>query len=205
MRKKFLEFLMEIAEKDDKVFFITGDLGFEFNTFKERFPNRYLNIGACEQSMIGVAAGMALGGLKPWVYSITPFLLERPFEQIKIDLNQQKSNVKLVGFADYPDMGPTHAELDWKIIGKMFENTKCFFPLNLEEAKNSFYQAYNYEGPCIISLKKAKPDNTLKHYICVGLCKGISDKTGMCQAEKCNRYNHALIECDCIDGLHKSI
>lgn len=156
MRAEFVKFLIEIAEKDDKVVFITGDLGFEFNIFKERFPDRYLNIGVCEQSMISAAAGLALEGLKPWVYSITPFLLERPFEQVKIDLNQQKTNVKLVGFADYPEMGPTHAELDWKTIGKMFENTKCFFPITLEDARNNFYEAYNYQGPSIISMKKAR-------------------------------------------------
>ena len=57
---------------------------------------------------------MALQGLKPWVYTITPFLIERPFEQIKLDIDQQKSNVKLVGFADYPSLGPSHSELNAK-------------------------------------------------------------------------------------------
>ena len=68
-------------------------------------------MGICEQSLIGVASGMALEGLKPWVYTITPFLIERPFEQIKLDIDQQKANVNLVGFADYPTLGPTHSEL----------------------------------------------------------------------------------------------
>ena len=71
---------------------------------------------------------MALDGLKPWVYTITPFLIERPFEQIKLDIDQQKANVKLVGFADYPKLGPTHAELDAKKSMSLFKNIKSYFP-----------------------------------------------------------------------------
>src|SRR3989344_1832719 len=162
MRKIFKEMLIELALHDEAVVFLTGDLGFEFNAFKDKFPHRYFNMGVCEQTMIGVAAGMAIEGLKPFVYSITPFLLERPFEQVKIDLNQQKLNVNLVGYADYPGMGPTHEELDWKIISQMLKNTKSFFPTTEEEAKKSIIEAYNYNGPSIVSLKKAlKTDNSL--------------------------------------------
>ena len=165
MRKTFKDILIELAEKDYSVVFLTGDLGFEFNDFKDRFPNRYFNFGVCEQSMISAAAGMALEGLKPYVYSITPFLLERPFEQVKIDIDQQCTNFKLVGYADYPDMGPTHAELDWETIGKMLKNTKCFFPVGGEkEARKAILDAYEYEGPAIISLKKVREPVVLVDY-----------------------------------------
>ena len=70
---------------------------------------------------------MALEGLKPWVYTITPFLIERPFEQVKLDIDQQNSNVKLVGFADYPTLGPTHSEIDGKALMKLFNNITSFF------------------------------------------------------------------------------
>lgn len=158
MRKIVGTLLAQWAEKDDKIIVLDGDLGRGmFDEFKAKFPGRYFNMGVCEQSMIGVAAGLALEGFTPFVYSITPFLLERPFEQIKIDVDHQKTNVKLIGFADYPGMGPTHAELDWKIIGSCLKNTKCFFPVgNEDEARKALEEAYKIKGPAIVCLKKAK-------------------------------------------------
>ena len=158
MRKIFGQALVELGEKDDKIIVLDGDLGRGmFDQFKAKFPTRYFNLGVCEQSMISMAAGLALEGFMPFVFSITPFLLERPFEQIKIDLDSQNTNVKLVGFADYPGMGPTHRELDWKVIASCFKNIKCFFPVGKEEeGKKAILEAYHYKGPAIVSLKKAQ-------------------------------------------------
>ena len=106
MRRKFGKLINELAYKDKKIVLIVGDIGYGiFDDFRKNHPKRFFNLGICEQSIIGVASGMALDGLKPWVYTITPFLIERPFEQIKLDIDQQKANVKLVGFADYPKLG----------------------------------------------------------------------------------------------------
>ena len=133
MRRKFGKILSEIAKNDKKIFLLVGDIGFGiFDDFRKEHPDRFLNLGICEQSLIGFASGMALEGLKPWVYTITPFLIERPFEQIKLDIDQQKANVKLVGFADYPSLGPSHSELDAKRTMKLFKNIKSFFPKTYE-------------------------------------------------------------------------
>ena len=158
MRKIFGNTVAELAEKDPTIIVLDGDLGRGmFDGFRAKFPERYFNLGVCEQSMISVAAGLALEGFTPFVFSITPFLLERPFEQIKIDVDHQNVNVKLVGYADYSGFGPTHAELDWKIIGTCFKNIKCFFPEGNEQTgKQAVLDAYNYKGPAIVSLKKAK-------------------------------------------------
>ena len=102
---------------------------------------------------------MALEGLKPWVYTITPFLIERPFEQIKLDIDQQNVNVKLVGFADYPTLGPSHAELDGKKLMKLFSNIESFFPKNGDETETYVGKAYTMQGPAYISLKN-DPDNS---------------------------------------------
>ena len=99
MRRKFGKLICELANKDKKIVLLVGDIGYGiFNDFRSKHPKRFFNLGICEQSLIGTASGMALEGLKPWVYTITPFLIERPFEQIKLDIDQQKVNVKLVGF-----------------------------------------------------------------------------------------------------------
>ena len=73
--------ISELADSDEKIYVLVGDIGYRvFDEFREKHPSRFINMGICEQSIIGVSAGMALEGLKPWVYTITPFLIERPFE-----------------------------------------------------------------------------------------------------------------------------
>ena len=119
-------------------------------------------MGICEQSIIGISAGMALEGLKPWVYTITPFLIERPFEQVKLDINQQNVDVNLVGFSDYPTLGPTHTELDGKKLMHLFSNITSFFPKDGDETKTMTNQAYKKNGPAFISLKS---DPTLSRSI----------------------------------------
>ena len=110
MRRAFGEWIAEQAKKDDTIILICGDFGYGIvDEFKQLFPERYFNFGVCEQSMVSAAAGLALSGLKPYVYTITPFLVERAFEQVKIDVNLNNANVKLIGYDDYPNQGPTHA------------------------------------------------------------------------------------------------
>ena len=154
MRRTFGKIISDLADKDDKIYVLVGDIGYRvFDEFREKHPNRFINMGICEQSIIGVSAGMALEGLKPWVYTITPFLIERPFEQVKLDIDQQNANVKLVGFADYPTLGPTHRELDGEKIVQLFSNITSFFPKDGDETQLMVYEAYEKNGPAFISLK----------------------------------------------------
>jgi len=154
MRRKFGEVISQLADKDDKIIVIVADIGYRiFDEFREKHPNRFINMGICEQSIISISSGMALEGLKPWVYTITPFLIERPFEQIKLDIDQQNANVNLVGFADYPSLGPTHTELDVRKTMKLFKNIESFFPKDGDETKKSIIKAYKKQGPSFISLK----------------------------------------------------
>ncbi len=157
MRRIFGKIINEIIKKDRKVILCVGDIGYGiFDDVRRNYPKNFYNLGICEQSIIGVASGMALDGLKPWVYTITPFLIERPFEQVKLDIDQQKANVKLVGFADYPSLGPSHAEINAKKMMKLFKNIKSYFPKNSIETKKMIYKSYSYNGPSFISLKADK-------------------------------------------------
>jgi len=154
MRRRFGKVISELAKKDNKIVLLVGDIGYGvFDDFRKEHPKKFFNLGICEQSIIGLAAGMALEGLKPWVYTITPFLIERPFEQIKLDIDQQNVNVNLVGFADYPTLGPSHAELDAKRLMQLFKNIKSFFPKDSKETEEAVHKSYERKGPNFISLK----------------------------------------------------
>ena len=154
MRRRFGKIITELADQDEKIIVLVGDIGYRvFDEFRLKYPDRFINFGICEQSMIGASAGMALEGLKPWVYTITPFLIERPFEQLKLDIDQQNANVKLVGYADYSTLGPTHRELDGEKLMQLFSNIASFFPKDGEETESMVYEAYQKIGPVFISLK----------------------------------------------------
>jgi transketolase len=154
MRKAFGQTLVELGERDERITLIYGDVEQEMKEFKARFPTRWYNVGLCEQSMISMAAGMAIEGLRPIVYSITPFLIERPFEQIKIDIDEQNLPVMLVGYSDYPSHGPTHRPLNAEGLVALFKNVHGFFPCNSDETRKAMLDAYVMGGPAIICLKK---------------------------------------------------
>ena len=102
MRRQFGKTVVDLSEKDSKLILITGDVEHCMDDYKRMFPERFFNVGLCEQSMISMAAGLASEGYKPVVYSITPFVIERPFEQVKLDIDEQNLPVILVGYSDYP-------------------------------------------------------------------------------------------------------
>ena len=112
MRRRFGKIINELAKKDKKIVLLVGDIGYGiFDDFRKENPNRFFNLGICEQSLIGAASGMALEGLKPWVYTITPFLIERSYEQIKLDFGYQKLPINLIsvgGSFDYSKLGCSH-------------------------------------------------------------------------------------------------
>ncbi len=154
MRRKFGKIINELAKKDKKIVLLVGDIGYGiFDDFRKNHPKRFFNLGICEQSLIGTAAGMAIEGLKPWVYTITPFLIERPFEQIKLDVDQQNVNVKLVGFSDYPTLGPSHSELNAKKMMSLFKNIRSFYPKDSKQTKKFVLDSHKSNRPCFISLK----------------------------------------------------
>jgi transketolase len=154
MRRAFGKTIVKLAEKDPTIILISGDVEQEMEIYKEKFPDRYINAGLCEQTMISMAAGMAAEGLRPVVYSITPFLIERPFEQIKIDIDEQDLPVMLVGQSDYPTHGPTHRPLNAEGLVGLFKNVMGYFPRNLFETEKAMLDAYLMKKPAIICIKK---------------------------------------------------
>lgn len=111
-RKEILNELIPYAEQDSKIILLAGDMGFgAIDRFQERFPDRVFNMGIMEQSLIGIAAGLAIAGMHPVVYTMVNFLAFRALEQVRIDLVKQNLNVKLIGTGanDYFDfLGYSH-------------------------------------------------------------------------------------------------
>ncbi|MEJ2745294.1 MAG: 1-deoxy-D-xylulose-5-phosphate synthase, partial [bacterium] len=98
MKTIFIDTLIELAAHDERIYLVTGDLGYPFIwEFQQKFPDRFFNIGVAEQNMIGIAAGLALSEKIVFAYSIIPFLTMRPFEQIRNDICHQNLSVRLIG------------------------------------------------------------------------------------------------------------
>jgi transketolase C-terminal domain/subunit len=151
--------LYKRAKADPRIHLIIGDVGaVMFAKFRADFPDRFLNVGLCEQSMISLAAGMASEGLRPIVYTITPFLIERAFEQIKLDIDQMKLPVGLIGYSD-DTAGPTHQELAMWHRHWPFPNVPhCWiFPENKEQV-GVYLDAIDLDcGPWFLGLRGSIP------------------------------------------------
>lgn len=153
MRKPFIEKLIELAKNDPKVILIVGDVGFSFiEDFKEKFPNQFLNVGICEQTMMGLAAGMARMGWKPYVYSMINFIVFRPYEQVRNDICYGNANVKLFGVKGseaYKFLGYSHnieENEDLRLLGSL-PNIMIYVPITEEQCKGFMEDEFNREGP----------------------------------------------------------
>lgn len=155
MRNEFSKVMKELIERDRSIHLLYMDTGRIFEEIKKDYPNNIHNLGLTEQATIGIASGMALEGLKPYIYAITSFILERPYEQIKLDLVAQNVNVKLIGFWDYPNDGITHKTKDVKGICNNLE-IKLYKPKSSKEARKMFFKEYNNNTPAFFSLTGEK-------------------------------------------------
>ncbi len=112
MRKAFSKIVIDLMDKDERVVVLLGDIGvFAFQPVFDKYPNRIFNVGILEQSMVGMAAGLAIAGFIPIVHTIEPFLVDRAFEQIKIDFGYQELKGTIVGVdvsKTAPNLGYTH-------------------------------------------------------------------------------------------------
>lgn len=108
-RKDFWETILIMAKADEKIIVLTGDLGYSFcEKFQLELPNQFINCGIAEQNMIGVAAGLALGGFRPYVYSNEVFLICRGYEFIRDEICYNKLDVKLMGTGAADFLGFSH-------------------------------------------------------------------------------------------------
>jgi transketolase len=147
MRKIFPEVVYKIMQKNRNVFCLLGDIGvFSFRNVFSKFKDRILNMSTMEQSMIGFGAGLSKAGYIPIIHSITPFLVLRALEQIKIDLvyNKLTCNIVTIGASnDYSKLGTTHHCFEDISVLSNYNNINLFIPSNAAEFEFLLKQNYN--------------------------------------------------------------
>ena len=159
MRGYFGFELYKAMAQNDDIFLVVGDLGYKiFDLHFRDFPERTINTGAAEQAMMGIAIGLALEGKKPFVYSITTFLLYRPFETIRNYINHEQISVRLVGSGrnkDYSHDGFSHDSTDAKILLETsLPNINTLWPETKEEIPDMVERMVKEDKPWFISLRR---------------------------------------------------
>lgn len=158
-RKIVIEHLTKIAEKDDKVILIVGDVGFSFmEDYKSKFPAQFLNCGVMEQSMMGIAVGLANMGFKPYVYTMKNFIILRPLEQVRNDICYSNANVKLLGVGGseaYRFLGMSHnlfGDEEERHLKDLPNLDTYFQPQSEESLSENLLKEYNRAGPAYFAI-----------------------------------------------------
>ena len=154
----FADTLYDEMAKNKDIWVLTGDVGYGvLDDIRDDFPDRYLNTGAAEQSLLDIGVGLAMSGKIPVCYSITSFLLYRGFETIRNYINYEKIPVILVGRGrdkDYANCGFSHwAEEDRAIMG-VFRNIVGYWPKTNKEASDMIRVALRSKFPSYLNLSK---------------------------------------------------
>lgn len=156
MRDSFVNSIYKVTKINNNVLCMVGDIGaYLLRYYIQDFPSNYYNLGAAEANMVGVAAGLAMSGKIPFVYTITPFITARVYEQIKLDVCYNGANVKLVGVGSgvsYGTMGSTHHSLEDIAIMRALPNMVIISPSDPLEVEEAVFAAMKYNGPVYIRL-----------------------------------------------------
>ena len=158
MRKIFAQFLLNKMQDNKNILLLTGDLGYGlFDEIRASFPNQFYNFGSSELTMVTAACGMAKENKIPYVYSITPFILFRPFEAIRNYIDHERTPVKLIGGGrnkEYGYLGFSHwGEDDMKFMNN-FENILSYKPNDDYELEETLEYSLNINLGVYINLKK---------------------------------------------------
>jgi len=162
MRNAFAAELTRLAGENDKLVMLSGDIGNRlFDDFKAHFPTRFYNCGVAEANMISMAAGLAMEGLHPVAYTITPFITTRCFEQIRVDVCYHNVPVVIVGVGaglSYATLGPTHHSCEDMAIMRALPNMTVIAPADPVETRLALRAAIQHNGPVYIRIgKKGEP------------------------------------------------
>lgn len=162
MRNQFAKSMTEQAEKDENIVLLYADIGNRlFDKLKAAAPARAINAGIAEANMATMAAGFAMEGMKPVIYTITPFTTARNFEQIKVDIAYQNQPVVIVGTGSglsYANLGPTHHSFEDIALMRVLPNMQVVCPADVIELEQLFAEALHSKYPVYMRIgKKNEP------------------------------------------------
>ena len=181
MRNAFINEVTRLAD-DARVLILLADNGIiVFDEYIRLHPKQCVNIGIAESNMIGMAAGLAMSGFIPFVYTISPFLVMRPYEFVRNDLCYQKTNVKLVGTGAgfiYSTLGPTHHATEDISILRCLPNITILSPADPLETKMATRAAYEHDGPVYLRIGTGKNPPVYEKEYGFAIGKGVVLKDG---------------------------
>ena len=158
MRKECMSLLLEQMSNRPDIIVLTADLGFGIlDTIKDTFPTRFYNVGAAEQLLIGAAVGLAENKFIPVCYSMSSFILYRPFEFLRNYVNAENIPVKLIGSGrdkDYIHDGLSHWAEDDELVLRSLPNIKIYKPKDNDELQRIFVEFLYSEEPCYLNLRR---------------------------------------------------
>jgi transketolase len=182
MRNAFAQTITSEASKDPRITLLSGDIGNRmFDKFKTAYPDRFFNCGVAEANMTGVAAGMALCGLRPFTYTITPFVTTRCLEQIRVDVCYHNAPVTIVAVGagySYATLGSTHHACEDIAFLRALPEMKVICPGDAVEVEEAVRAILTQDSPVYLRLgKKGEPilHETKPHF---EIGKGIIMKEG---------------------------
>lgn len=183
MRTKFAEICKNIVQTDDKSVILIGDIShYLLRDAQDSAPDRFFNIGICEQSTVNVAAGMSLEGMRPIIHTIAPFVVERAYEQIKVGLGYQNTDVTIItvgGTYDYADLGCTHHCYSDIALMRSIPGMDVYEPGSASEFEQLFNQSWANGNPKYFRLSNHSHTQDL-------IVK--SDEINIIQKSKNNKY-----------------
>lgn len=189
MRNQFADVLYETGRQDDRIVALVADISpaGSMVKFREEFPDRFVNVGVAEQALIGIAAGLALRGFRPFAYTIATFSLYRPFEMIRVDLAYQNLPVTVIGMGAgviYSTLGGTHHTMEDIAVASAIPNMTVLAPCDPAEMRLATqWCARDSQGPVYMRLGKAgEPDLTSRAIdpFEIGRIRRITAGTGTC-------------------------
>jgi len=182
MRNAFAKEVTRLAKKSSKLVLLSGDIGNRlFDDYKAIPKSTFINCGIAEANMMGVAAGLAMSGLRPIIYTITPFTTTRCLEQIRVDACYHNAPVIIVGTGSglsYASLGPTHHSLEDFAIFRALPNITILAPSDEVELKKCLNEALKMNSPVYIRIGKKGEEIITDKSLNLQIGKSITQKKG---------------------------